>query len=166
MTGTAGRPEIRAIAAVTRNGVIGADGDLVWRNREDFARLKQLTMGGVLVMGRKNYESIGRPLPGRESYVVTRNPDWSAAGVRTFASVDAALDAAVATGRDVWVFGGGEIYAAAWARTTWLEITEVDLAVPGDVYFPRIDPAYWQEVAREQRVGFSWVTYRRTAAEA
>ncbi len=90
-------------------------------------------------MGRKNYESIGRPLPGRESYVVTRNPDWSAAGVRTFASVDAALDAAVATGRDVWVFGGGEIYAAAWARTTWLEITEVDLAVPGGCVFPPPD---------------------------
>lgn len=159
---TPGPPVIKAIASVTGNGVIGAHGDLVWRSREDFAHLKQLTMGGVLVMGRKNYESIGRPLPGRDSYVVTRNPDWSADGVRTFDSVDAALDAAVATGREVWVFGGGEIYAAAWERTTWLEITEVDLDVAGDVFFPQIDPTQWQEVTREKRDGFSWVTYRRT----
>lgn len=150
-----------AIAAVAANGVIGADGDLVWRSREDFAHLKALTMGGVLVMGRKNHESIGRPLPGRDSYVVTRNPDWSAEGVRVFGDLDQAIDAAEATGRPVWIFGGGEVYAQAWPRTDALEITEIHADLAGDVHFPEIDPAQWQETAREDRDGFSWVSYRR-----
>lgn len=152
---------ITAIAAVATNGVIGADNAIPWRVEGDFARLKRLTMGGVLVMGRRTFDSIGRPLPGRESYVVTRNPTWSAEGTTVFADVDAALDAALATGRQVWVFGGGEIYRAAWGRTQALEITHVEAAPEGDAYFPEIDPAEWQETAREDRPGFSWVSYRR-----
>ena len=158
---TAAGAKITAIAAVAANGVIGADGDLVWRSREDFAHLKALTMGGVLVMGRKNHESIGRPLPGRDSYVVTRDPDWSAPGVRVFGDLDEAIDAALATGRRVWIFGGGEVYAQAWPRTDALEITEIDAEYDGDVHFPAIDPTQWQETAREDRDGFSWVSYRR-----
>ncbi|OYN94285.1 dihydrofolate reductase [Propionibacteriaceae bacterium ES.041] len=152
---------VTAIAAVAANGVIGADNDLAWRHREDFAHLKALTMGGVLVMGRKNYESIGRPLPGRDSYVVTRNPDWTADGVRVFGDLDEAIDAALATGKRVWIFGGGEVYAQAWPRTDALEITEVHADLAGDTHFPPVDPAEWTETAREDRDGFSWVSYRR-----
>lgn len=158
-----GQPEITAIAAVAANGVIGADNAIPWRLEGDFPRLKRLTMGGVLVMGRKTFDSIGRPLPGRESFVVTRNRNWTAAGVRVFHDVDAALDAALATGKPVWVFGGGEIYRQAWARTTALEITQVELSPPGDATFPAIDPQQWRIVAREDREGFSWVRYERGA---
>lgn len=154
-------PPVTAIAAVAANGVIGVDNTIPWRLDGDFPRVKQLTMGGVLVMGRKTFESIGRPLPGRDSFVVTRNPRWQAEGVRTFSAVDDALDAALATGKPVWVFGGGEIYRQAWQRTTALEITHVALSPPGDATFPEIDQAEWQEVAREDRAGFSWVRYER-----
>lgn len=152
---------VTAIAAVAANGVIGANNAIPWRLEGDFPRLKRLTMGGVLVMGRKTFDSIGRPLPGRESFVVTRNPEWRAVGVRTFNDVDAALDAALATGKPVWVFGGGEIYRQAWDRTTALEITHVETSPPGDATFPEIDPAQWRTVMREDRDGFSWVRYER-----
>lgn len=155
---------ITAIAAVAANGVIGADNAIPWQLEGDFPRLKRITMGGVLVMGRKTFESIGRPLPGRESFVVTRNPEWQAAGVRVFSDVDAALDAAVATGKEVWVFGGGEIYRQAWDRTTTLEITHVELSPPGDATFPDIDPRTWRAVMREDRAGFSWVRYERVVS--
>jgi dihydrofolate reductase len=112
-------------------------------------------------MGRKTFDSIGKPLPGRESYVVTRNGDWQASGVRVFGDVDAALDAALATGKSVWLFGGGEIYRAAWDRTTALEITHVDAAPEGDASFPDIDPTQWRVVSREERPGFAWVRYER-----
>jgi dihydrofolate reductase len=156
-----GAPAVTAIAAVARNGVIGADNAIPWRLEGDFPRVRRLTMGGVLVMGRKTYDSIGRPLPGRDSCVVTRNPDWQAPGVQVFGSVDAAVDAALATGKQVWIFGGGEIYRQAWPRTTALEITHVDAAPEGDAYFPEIDVAQWQEVSREERDGFAWVRYER-----
>lgn len=155
------RTPITAIAAVAKNRVIGAGNSIPWKLDGDFARLKKLTMGGVLVMGRRTFESIGRPLPGRESFVVTRNAAWSAAGATVFDDVDAALDAAAATGKQVWVFGGGEIYRAAWGRTQALEITHVHAEHAGDAYFPEIDPADWQETAREERRDFSWVRYER-----
>ncbi|MDO5498503.1 MAG: dihydrofolate reductase [Propionibacteriaceae bacterium] len=152
---------ITAIAAVAANGVIGSDNVIPWHLDGDFARLKRLTMGGVLVMGRKTFESIGRPLPGRESFVVTRNPQWQAPGVRTFGSVDEALNAALATGKPVWVFGGGEIYRQAWDRTSALEITHVEQSPQGDAVFPEIDPDQWRAVTREDRLGFFWVRYER-----
>lgn len=154
-------PVVTAIAAVARNGVIGAGNGIPWRVEGDFARLRRLTMGGVLVMGRKTFDSIGRPLPGRDSYVVTRNRQWQAPGVQVFGSVDAAIDAALATGKPVWIFGGGEIYREAWPRTTNLEITYVDSAPDGDAFFPEIDSGTWQEVARQDRDGFAWVRYER-----
>lgn len=157
---------VTAIAAVARNGVIGADNAIPWRLEGDFPRLRRLTMGGVLVMGRRTFDSIGRALPGRESFVVTRNPRWQAAGVRAFDSVDAAIDAALATGKAVWIFGGGEIYRQAWPRTTALEITHVDAAPTGDAFFPEIDSTTWSEVSREDRNGFAWVRYERRSVTA
>ena len=155
------------VASVAANGVIGRDGDLAWRNSEDLRRLKAMTMGHTLVMGRRNYESIGRPLPGRRTVVLTRQPDWSAEGVTVVRSAGAELDEALAaiaaeTGDDtVFVFGGAEIYAALLDRVDVLELTEIDDELDGDVFFPALDPSGWREESRERRDGYAWVRYRR-----
>ena len=155
------RPEVIGIAAVARNGVIGAGNDIPWRIPEDWARFKALTTGHVLIMGRKTYDSIGRPLPGRTTVVITRDPAWRADGVIVAADLDSAFAAASAVAPEkVFVAGGGQVYAAAWDRLDALEITEVDAAPDGDVRFPTIG-ADWAETAREQRPGFAFVTLRR-----
>jgi dihydrofolate reductase len=151
-----------AIAAVCSNGVVGADGDQPWRNRDDFARFRRLTTGHVLIMGRRTYDAIGRPLPGRHTIVITRNPDWPAPdGVRVAAGLPDALKIAKAEWPDAtwFVAGGGEIWRLAWPLITRLELTEVEAALPGDVTFPDVDPEQWVEVARESRDGFAWVSY-------
>lgn len=159
-------PEVVAIAAVCANGVIGGDGDQPWKNRVDFARFKRLTMDQVLIMGRRTYAAIGRALPGRHTVVLTRTPDWSADGVEVVTDLDAALDLAARRwpGATVFIGGGGEIYRLALPRTTRLELTLVEATCPGDVTFPAVDPAVWQEDAREPQDGFAWVTYRRRDA--
>lgn len=146
------------IAAVGRNGVIGRDNDLPWRIREDLQRFKQLTLGHTLVMGRKTYDSIGRPLPGRRTVVVTRQPDWSADGVDVTHSVEEALK----YDGTLYVAGGGEIYRQALPYADTLELTEVDQSPDGDVTFPVIDPNAWTETARDPHNGFSFVSYRRS----
>ena len=160
-------PEIVAIAAVARNGVIGAGGDIPWRISEDWQRFKRLTMGQVLIMGRKTFDSIGRPLPGRTTVVVSRNPAWHHDGVQVSSSVRAALDAAAAAAPETtFVAGGGDIYRAAWTDLVRLEITEVDAAPEGEVRFPPIDAEDWAETAREDRSGYAFVTYRRRSEVA
>lgn len=155
--------DIVAIAAVGSNGVIGADNDIPWRIREDWARFKKITMGHVMIEGRKTYDSIGRPLPGRHTIVVTRDADWAAAGVQVASSVDTAIELAIRDHPESQIFigGGGEIYRAAWDRLTRLEITEVDLAPVGAVTFPEITVDAWQETARDARDGFAFVSYTR-----
>jgi dihydrofolate reductase len=145
------------IAAVGANGVIGRDNDLPWRIREDLQHFKQLTLGHTLVMGRKTYDSIGRPLPGRRTVVVTRQPDWSADGVEVVHDVE---DALKQTG-DLYVAGGGEIYRQALPYADRLELTEVDQSPTGDVTFPAFDRSEWQETARDPHDGFTFVTYDR-----
>jgi len=145
------------IAAVGANGVIGRDNDLPWRIREDLQHFKQLTVGHTLVMGRKTYDSIGRPLPGRRTVVVTRQPDWSAEGVEVVHDVE---DALKQTG-DIYVAGGGEIYRQALPYADRLELTEVDQSPAGDVTFPAFDRAEWSETARTPHEGFTFVTYDR-----
>jgi dihydrofolate reductase len=155
-------PELVAIAAVARNGVIGADGDIPWRIPEDWARFKRLTMGQVLIMGRRTYQSIGRALPGRTTYVITRDRMWRGEGVRAVPSLDEAIALGVASGSPtVWIAGGGEIYRAAWDRLDRLEITEVDAEPAGDASFPAIEPIAWVETARETHPGHAFVSYRR-----
>jgi dihydrofolate reductase len=146
------------IAAVGSNGVIGRDNDLPWRIREDLRHFKQLTLGHTLVMGRKTYDSIGRPLPGRRTVVVTRQPGWSAEaeGVEVAHSLDDALK--VANGNDVYVAGGGEIYRQALPLADRLELTEVAQSPAGDVTFPAFDQAEWTETARTPHDGFTFVT--------
>jgi dihydrofolate reductase len=154
--------EIVGIAAVARNGVIGADNDIPWRIPADWARFKRLTMGQVLIMGRKTWASIGRALPGRTTFVVTRDKMWRGEGVCAVPSVDEAFGQAVARDPEtIFVAGGGEIYRAAWDRLTALEITEIDAEPAGDVTFPEIDPQVWSEVSREPHDGYTFVHYRR-----
>ena len=177
--------DIVGIAAVARNGVIGADGDIPWRIPEDWQRFKRLTMGQVLIMGRKTWASIGRPLPGRTTYVLTRDrslargatpldprgdrddtPEvarmWRGEDVYAVPSLDQAFAEAAARGpATIFVAGGGEIYRAAWGRLTALEITEVDAEPEGDVTFPAIDPEVWEETARDPRDGYTFISYRR-----
>jgi dihydrofolate reductase len=154
--------EIVGIAAVARNGVIGADNDIPWRIPADWARFKRLTMGHVLIMGRKTWASIGRALPGRTTYVVTRDKMWRGEGVYAVLTLEEAFaQAAARNPGTIFVAGGGEIYRAAWDRLTRLEITEVDTEPEGDVTFPEIDPQVWSEVAREPHEGYTFVSYRR-----
>ena len=157
-------PEIVAIAAVARNGVIGADGAIPWRIKGDLPRVKRLTQGHVLIMGRKTFDSIGRPLSGRSTLVITRDPDWTADGVRTVGSLDDALAAAaeINPAGPTWIFGGGDIYRLALPLCDRLELTEVDAEPEGDATFPDLDPSEWVEASRDDdHDGFAWVSYRR-----
>jgi len=161
-------PQLVGIAAVARNGVIGADGDIPWRIPADWRRFKALTTGHTLVMGRKTYDSIGRPLPDRTTVVVTRDRSWRADGVVTATSVDDALEQAAAQEvATVWVAGGGEVYAATWDRLDRLELTEVALDPSGSVRLPRVDAEAWRETAREEHEAaggtpaYAFVSYSR-----
>lgn len=155
-------PEIAAIAAVARNGVIGAGGDIPWRIREDWQRFRRLTTGNVLIMGRKTFESIGRALPGRTTVVISRNPEWRADGVDVVPGLPEALRTAAAHAPEtIFVAGGGEIYRAAWDELSRLEITEVHATPEGNVTFPVISAGEWDETGRESHDGYAFVTYRR-----
>lgn len=155
------RAEVIGIAAVARNGVIGAGNDIPWRIPEDWARFKALTIGHVLIMGRKTYDSIGRPLPGRTTVVITRDPAWRAEGVTVTTDLDSAFaEASALAPAKIFIAGGGQVYAAAWDRLDTLEVTEVDAQPDGDVQFPSIGPD-WTETARDERSGFAFVTFRR-----
>ncbi len=143
------------VAAIGRNGVIGADERLPWRLPSDLKRFRALTMGKPLLMGRKTFQSIGRALPGRETIIVTREPGFRAqgAGIHVAHNLDDALAQAqaraAAMGADeIILAGGGDLYAALLARVARMYLTQVDLAPPGDVRFPPIDMAQWIEVAR------------------
>lgn len=154
---------VTIVAAVAANGVIGRGGGLPWHLSEDLAHFKRVTLGHVLVMGRRTYESIGRPLPGRATVVVTRQPGWRADGVEVAASFDAALEAAAAHGPDVFVAGGSEIFRLALPLADRLALTLVDDCPDGDTYFPDVDWTQWREVRREPGDGFAFVDYERAS---
>ncbi|MFZ2804200.1 MAG: dihydrofolate reductase [Patescibacteria group bacterium] len=151
------------IAAVSKNGCIGKDGTLPWRIPEDLKHFRQLTVGKVVIMGRKTWESIPekfRPLPDRTNVVVTRQAGYAVPeGVKTYPSVIEALT--WHAGDNVVVIGGAEIYTQTIGNADRLEITEVDQVVDGDAFFPAIETPPWQEIAREQHNGFAFVTYER-----
>ncbi len=152
------------VAAVGSNGVIGVRGDLPWRIPADLRRFRSLTMGSTLVMGRRTFESIGRPLPGRRTIVLTRQPDWRADGVTVTHSLDEALR--LAGDADVFVVGGGEIYALALPLAQRLELTEVEQAPDGDTLFPAIEASAWVVAERRQQDGFAFTTYHRATPVA
>ncbi|HEX4745244.1 MAG TPA: dihydrofolate reductase [Gaiellaceae bacterium] len=161
---------ISLVAAVARGGVIGRDGGLPWSLPEDLAHFREITMGHPVVMGRKTWESLPerfRPLPRRRNVVVTRNPAWSAEGAERAGSLDEAL-ALVEGAERVSIIGGGEIFAAALLVADELLVTEIDVDVEGDTYFPAA-PGF-VESRREEHVAedgtpFAYVTYERTRPE-
>jgi dihydrofolate reductase len=155
------------VAAVARNGVIGAGNALPWRLPEDLRHFRALTTGHAVIMGRRTFESIGRPLPGRQNIVVTRNPGFGAEGLVAARSLADAL-ARVAMPAPAFCIGGGELYAEAIPHADRLHLTEIDRDFEGDTRFPPIDPALWREVARTPGrseggtpLDFAFVTYDR-----
>lgn len=138
---------VTLIAAMAANRTIGLDNRLPWRLPHDQRRFKRLTLGHDVVMGRKTFDSIRKPLPGRRNLVVTRQEDWSAPGVVVVHSVDEALEKAC--GDEVFVVGGAEIYRQALPRADRIQLTLIDRAFPGDTFFPDFDPADWRLVERE-----------------
>jgi len=164
-------PSIVVVAAVARNHVIGADGDMPWHLPADMRRFKAITVGKPMIMGRKTFDSIGRPLPGRRIIVVTRDPAWSAEGAETAPSLDVALQMARAGApEEIVIGGGGEIYAQAMSFADRLRLTWIEAEPEGDAVFPAVDPAVWREDFREQhpaedgRPAFAFVDYVRAAA--
>jgi dihydrofolate reductase len=168
--------QIVLIAAVADNGVIGADGTIPWRLKSDQQRFKVITLGKPVVMGRRTFLSLKRPLSGRTNIVLTRDPDFRAAGAlvtTSFAEARAVAraDALRRSVDEIAVIGGAEIYAQWMPFADRVEITEVHVRPQGDTCFPAIDAAQWEEVARARHpagpgdsAAFSYVTYRRRAA--
>jgi dihydrofolate reductase len=163
---------IGLIWAQTPAGVIGHDGAIPWRLPEDQARFRRLTTGHPVVMGRATWDSLPerfRPLPGRDNVVLTRSPGWGAPGVTVVHDVDDAHRAL--SGRDAWVIGGGQVYAAFLADADRLEVTEVDVDVPGDAHAPAVDLEVWTVDAVDPASGwhtsstglrYRYVGYRRS----
>lgn len=137
------------VVAVARNGVIGHTNGLPWRLPADLAFFRRLTMGHPVVMGRKTYESIGRPLPGRLNIVVTRSPGFRAPGCTVVDSLEAAYRAA-GDASEVFVIGGAQIYEAAFPTADRIYLTEVDAEIEGDTFFPRFDRSRWTETELER----------------
>ena len=137
---------VTLIAAVSRNGVIGANGAMPWRVSDDLKRFKALTTGKPVIMGRKTFASIGAPLPGRTNVVVTRTTGLRIAGVRQAAGLDEAFELS-GPAAEVMVIGGGEIYAAALPRAQRIHLTRVEAEMRGEALFPRLDPADWRKTA-------------------
>ena len=155
------------IAAVAVNGVIGRRGQLPWHLPDDLKRFKELTYGHAIIMGRRTYESLGRPLPGRSNVVLSRTP-VAAEGVVTAASLQEALRVAADSPSPAFIIGGGVLYAAALPLVQTMHLTELDEAVEGDAYFPPYDKSQWKRVSevRHERdarhgIGFRFCTYER-----
>ena len=166
------------LAAVAENGVIGRGNALPWRLKSDMMHFRAITMGKPVVMGRKTYLSIGKPLKGRTTIVVSRDPAFTAPGIVVAPSLDAALavargDALRRNADAIVVAGGADLYAQVMPQATQLAITEVHAPSEGDVRFPAIDPKVWRETARsrqtpaaEDEVSFTFVTYERAIEAA
>jgi dihydrofolate reductase len=140
---------INLIVAMAKNRVIGAGNKMPWHLPADFAWFKRQTMGHPVIMGRKTFESIGRPLPGRENIVVSRNVSWRAEGVQTCHALDAALQRCGADA-EVFVIGGATLYAQALPLAERIFLTEVDAAPEGDTWFPPLSVKEWREISRER----------------
>ena len=137
------------VVAIGDNGAIGKDGKVPWRIPEDLRHFKNVTMGHAIIMGRKTWDEVGRPLPGRRNLVVSRQPDLVLEGAEVFPTLDAAITAARTTDPDPHVIGGSTIYDAAMARATRIHLTEVHREVEADTFFPELKAGEWRELRRE-----------------
>lgn len=168
MTNTS--PKIKYVVAYSRNRVIGRDNALPWHLPSDLAHFKKETMGQPIVMGRKTWESVGRPLPGRHNIVISRNPAYKAQGAEVFTTMEQAL-AACRDEASICIIGGAQLFNDALDSANEIVATEVLENVAGDVYFPQLNPSEWEEVSRlpqpeENGYRFDIVTYRRVATRA
>ena len=156
---------VSLIAALAKNRVIGAGNALPWRLPEDLKHFKALTMGHPVIMGRKTFESIGKPLPGRRNIVVTRSKSFRAKGCEIVDSPEAVLRAVAGNADEVFVIGGAELYCAFLDHADRMYLTEIDRDVEGDVRFPNFDRDQWQEISRDPVAGAAlpcaFVTYCR-----
>jgi len=159
-------PAISMIVARSRNHVIGKNNQMPWKISADLQFFKKVTMGYPIIMGRKTWESIGRPLPGRRNVVVSRNANYSAIGAELVGSLDQALELLKEFKR-VFVIGGQQLFTQAFPQADELFITEIEIQVDGDTYFEIPDPNDWQEAERilesEGDIQFAYVTLRRKA---
>lgn len=159
---------INIVVAKASNNVIGAKNNLIWHLPNDLKHFKNLTTGHPIIMGRKTFESLGRPLPNRTNIVVTRDLNWNADGIVKVNSLANALEEARKINDEIDIIGGGNIYKQAMEFTDVLYVTEVHYEFDGDTYFPEIDLDEWEEVKREDfkkdekhPYAYSFVTYNR-----
>jgi dihydrofolate reductase len=163
------KPRITLVVAMDRERGIGVDNRLPWRLPEDLAHFKRLTSGHTIIMGRKTFDSIGRPLPNRRNVVITRDTAWRHEGVDAATSLPAAL--ALTGGDEAFVIGGAQIFQLALPAASRMVITEIDARFDCDTFFPAVDPALWQAASREQchsdasGLDYAIVDYRRGAAD-
>ena len=141
------RPSIAIVVAVADNGVIGRDGDLPWRLPADLKHFKRLTLGHTVIMGRRTYASIGKPLPKRRNLVLSRDPDFAPPGVEIARSLDSAFQ--LSSGESAFVIGGAGVFAEALPQAQILHWTQVHAEVVGDVFFPEVDWSEWRLVSEE-----------------
>lgn len=157
--------QLTLVVAVDANNGIGINNQLPWHLPEDLAHFKRTTSGHPIIMGRKTFDSIGRPLPNRRNIVITRNPDWQHDGVETVTSI--AASKALVGDAPAFIIGGGQIFADTLTEANRLIVTHIDKVFDCDAFFPAIDPAQWKEIAREKHhsdangFDFSYVTYDR-----
>ena len=156
---------LATVAAMGRNRVIGSQGTLPWKLPGDMRHFRETTRSGVVLMGRTTFDSIGRPLPERENWVLTRQPDWTASGVRVFRQASAMLEAAHSLPRG-WVIGGEQIYRLFLPHCQQQLLTLVEAEVPGDAFYPEFEASDWR-VIRDQpgppgeAFAYRFVTYER-----
>jgi dihydrofolate reductase len=172
------RVRLSLVAAVARNGVIGANQAMPWRLSTDLRRFKRLTWGKPVILGRKTFETIGKPLAGRANIVITRTSDMKREGVTFASSIDKAIvaaeaEATVSGADEAMVIGGGMVYAATIMMADRLYVTHVEAAPPGDTRFPAIDPAVWKSISSESvpasdkdSVATRFVIYERIGAKS
>ena len=139
-------PQLILVAAIADNGIIGRDGALPWRLPADMKHFRRLTLGHTVLMGRKTFDSLGKPLEGRDNWVLTRDRRYAPAGARVFHELDVAVQEAPA---ELYVIGGAELYALTLPRASRLELTLVHGNIVGDTCFPDFDRSAWREAARE-----------------
>jgi dihydrofolate reductase len=162
-------PRISIIVAYAANRVIGKDGKMPWHLSEDLKRFRRLTMGHHIVMGRKTWESIGRLLPGRKHIIISRRPGYGMPGATVVDSIDAAI-AAARGDSEIFVIGGGEIYALVLPFADRILATEIDREYEGDARFPELEKGRWRETVRENRedaasgLRYCFVTLERCAS--
>ncbi len=150
--------KISLIVAMSSNRVIGLNGQMPWHLSADLQRFKQTTMGKPIMMGRKTFDAIGRPLPGRENLIISRNSEYSAPNCRSFTSIESGLTYASGC-EELFVIGGATLYEALLPAADYLYLTLINRQFEGDTYFPEVDFASWREISREDIVDDPHVDY-------